>query len=103
MSFGNINIILIGIGIIIGTTIRYFIKHKTNFCSEKYFNKLESKYGNIDRKRTIKLEIFYSYLIGFEYIAIGLFIRRLEITIIVVVAIITGVLYYSIRRRYIVL
>ncbi len=53
MSFNNINLILIGIGIIIGTTIRYLIKRKTNFCSERYFNKLELKYGNIDRKKLL--------------------------------------------------
>ncbi|KPI51920.1 hypothetical protein KW94_11410 [Clostridioides difficile] len=105
MSFSNINLILIGIGIIIGTTIRYLIKRKTSFCSERYFNKLESKYGNIDRKKTVKLDIFYSYLISFEYITMGLFIKKLENTIIViiVVAIITTILYYLIRKRYIVL
>ncbi|HBF5726199.1 TPA: hypothetical protein KOR46_003782, partial [Clostridioides difficile] len=54
MDFGNINLILIGIIVIIGTTIIYLIKPKTDFCSKKYFNKLESIYGNIDKKKTVK-------------------------------------------------
>lgn len=103
MNFGNINLILIGIGIIIGTTIIHLIKPKTSFCSEKYFNKLESMYGNIDRKRTVKLEVLYRYVIGLEDIAIGLLIRRLDITIlaIILVATITMVSYYLIRKKYI--
>ncbi|MDY7796505.1 hypothetical protein U0G23_18395 [Clostridioides difficile] len=103
MDFGNINLILIGIIVIIGTTIRYLIKHKVGFCNEKYFNKLESKYGNIDKKKTVKLEVLYRYVTGLEYIAIGLFTRRLDITIIaiILVAIITTALYYLIRKKYI--
>ncbi|HBF2437073.1 TPA: hypothetical protein SOK46_001619 [Clostridioides difficile] len=103
MDFGNINLILIGIIVIIGTTIIYLIKPKTAFCSKKYFNKLESIYGNIDRKRTIKLEVLYRYVTGFEYIAIGLFTKRLDITIIaiILVATITVILYYLVRKRYI--
>ncbi|HBF4082223.1 TPA: hypothetical protein ACP6IR_004047 [Clostridioides difficile] len=103
MDFGNINLILIGIAIIIVTTIRYLIKGKTNYCNKKYFNKLESIYGDIDREKVVKLEIFYQYLIGLEYIAIGLFTRRLDITIlaIILVAIITTALYYLIRKKYI--
>ncbi|MCC0697818.1 hypothetical protein [Clostridioides sp. ES-S-0048-02] len=101
MNFGNINLILIGVGIIVLTIIISLIKPKTSFCSEKYFNKLESMYGNIDRKRTVKLEVLYRYVIGFEYIAIGL----LDITIIaiILIVIITAILYYLIRKRYIVI
>ncbi|WP_236880056.1 hypothetical protein, partial [Clostridioides difficile] len=69
MDFGNINLILIGIIVIIGTTIIYLIKPKTAFCSKKYFNKLESIYGNIDKKKTVKLEVLYRYVTGLEYIA----------------------------------
>ncbi|MCM0744964.1 hypothetical protein NB459_06435 [Clostridioides difficile] len=99
MNFENINLILIGVGIIVLTIIISLIKPKTSFCSEKYFNKLESMYGNIDRKRTVKLEVLYRYVIGFEYIAIGL----LDITIIaiILIVIITAILYYLIRKRYI--
>ncbi|MDI6169545.1 hypothetical protein QJK48_19500, partial [Clostridioides difficile] len=71
MDFGNLYLVLIGIAIIIVTTIRYLIKGKTNYCKKKYFNKLESIYGDIDREKVVKLEIFYQYLIGLEYIAIG--------------------------------
>ncbi|MDY7756084.1 hypothetical protein [Clostridioides difficile] len=103
MNFRNIYLILMGLGIIILTTIISLIEIKIGFCNEKYFNKLESKYGNIDRKRTIKLEVLYRYVTGFEYIAIGLFTKRLDITIIaiILVAIITTILYYLVRKRYI--
>nr|UWI48503.1 hypothetical protein NZ312_10290 [Clostridioides difficile] len=103
MNFGNINLIIIGVGIIILTTIISLIKPKTSFCSEKYFDKLESMYGNIDRKRTVKLEVLFRYVMGLEYIVIALFTRRLDITIVAMIltAIITTMLYYLIRRKYI--
>ncbi|MBH6866368.1 hypothetical protein I5732_04080 [Clostridioides difficile] len=103
MNFRNIYLILMGLGIIILTTIISLIKPKTAFCSKKYFNKLESIYGNIDKKKTVKLEVLYRYVTGLEYIAIGLFTRRLDITIIaiILVAIITVILYYLVRKRYI--
>lgn len=105
MNSWNILLILIAIGNIVGTTIRYLIKHKTNYCSEKYLNKLELKYGNIDREKTMKLEIFYHYLIGLEYIMMGLLIKSSYIAMIamILVSIITLVSYYLIRRRYIVI
>ncbi|NJJ37300.1 hypothetical protein GSQ52_18510 [Clostridioides difficile] len=91
MKLWNTYLILIGIGIIILTTIISLIKPKTSFCSEKYFNKLESMYRNIDRKRTVKLEVLSRYVMGLEYIVIGLFTRKLDITIIamILIAIIT--------------
>lgn len=103
MNFGNINLIIMGAVVIVGTTIIHLIKLKTSFCNEKYFNKLESAYGNIDRRRTVKLEVLYRYVIGLEYIAIGLFTRRLDITILVIilVGIITVIFYYLIRKKYI--
>ncbi|MDN9379185.1 hypothetical protein KLL03_03930 [Clostridioides difficile] len=103
MNFGNINLIIIGVGIIILTTIISLIKPKISFCSEKYFNKLESIYGNIDKKKTVKLELLYRYVTGLEYIAIGLFTRRLDITIITIILVstITTALYYLIRKKYI--
>ncbi|MGX9756514.1 hypothetical protein ACWYRQ_09555 [Clostridioides difficile] len=103
MNFGNINLIIMGAVVIIGTTIIHLIKPKTSFCNEKYFNKLESAYGNIDRRRAVKLEVLYRYVIGLEYIAIGLFTRRLDITILVIilVGIITVIFYYLIRKKYI--
>lgn len=105
MDFGNLYLVLIGIAVIIVTTIRYLIKSKTNYCKKKYFNKLESIYGDIDRKRTIKLEVLYRYAISLEYIAIALFTRRLDITIIamIIAVIITTALYYLIRKKYIIL
>lgn len=103
MNFGNINLIIMGAVVIIGTTIIHLIKPKTSFCNEKYFNKLESMYGNIDKKRTVKLEVLFRYVMGLEYIVIALFTRKLDITIItmILVAIITTVLYYLIRKKYI--
>ncbi|HBG1690290.1 TPA: hypothetical protein KPH93_003523, partial [Clostridioides difficile] len=55
MDFGNIYLVLIGIAVIIVTTIRYLIKGKTNYCKKKYLDKLELKYGNIDREKVVKL------------------------------------------------
>ncbi|MCC0636852.1 MULTISPECIES: hypothetical protein [unclassified Clostridioides] len=103
MNFWNTYLIFIGIGIIILTTIIYLIKYKIIFCSEKYFNKLESMYGNIDKKRIVKLEVLYRYVIGLEYIVIGLFIRKLDVAIIalILVSIITIVSYYLVRKKYI--
>ncbi|WP_131039832.1 hypothetical protein [Clostridioides difficile] len=103
MNFRNIYLILMGLGIIILTTIISLIEIKIGFCNEKYFNKLESIYGNIDKKKTVKLEVLYRYVTGLEYIAIGLFTRRLDITIIaiILVATITVILYYLVRKRYI--
>ncbi|UWD47704.1 hypothetical protein NYR90_14275 [Clostridioides difficile] len=105
MKIQNIYLIFMGVGIIILTTIISLIKVKIGFCSEKYFNKLESIYGNIDRKRTIKLEVLYRYAMGLEYIAIALFTRRLDITIVemILTAIITTMLYYLIRKKYVTL
>ncbi|HFH0185096.1 TPA: hypothetical protein ACGI7I_003428 [Clostridioides difficile] len=103
MKTQNIFLILIGVGIIILTTIIALIKVKIGFCSEKYFNKLKSIYGDIDKKKTVKLEVLYRYVTGLEYIAIALFTRRLDITIIsmIIAAIITTALYYLIRKKYI--
>ncbi|HGM3509311.1 TPA: hypothetical protein ACKOR7_003924 [Clostridioides difficile] len=103
MNYWNTLLILIGTENIICTTIRYLIKHKTNFCSEKYFNKLESRYENIARKRTVKLEILYHYLIDLEYIIMGLLIKSSDAVMIAVilVSVITLVSYYLIRNKYI--
>ncbi|CZR96792.1 MULTISPECIES: hypothetical protein [Clostridioides] len=103
MKIWNTYLILIGIGIIILTTIIFLVKYKIGFCSNEYLDKLELKYGNIDRKKTVKLEVLYRYVIGLEYIAIGLFARKLGIAIIAMIltVIITTVLYYLIRKIYI--
>ncbi|MCC0784260.1 hypothetical protein IR152_14525 [Clostridioides sp. ES-S-0108-01] len=105
MNVWNIYLILTGTGIIILTTIISLIKHKFGFCSNEYLDKLELKYGNIDRKKTVKLEVLYRYVIGLEYIAIGLFTRKLDIAIIAMIlaVIITTVLYYLVRKMYIIL
>ncbi|HBE9435088.1 Uncharacterised protein [Clostridioides difficile] len=105
MDFGNLYLVLIGIGVIIGTTIRYLIKRKTNYCKKKYLDKLELKYGNIDREKVVKLEIFYQYLIGIEDIAIGLLIKNSNTAIIsiILVSIVTIISYYLIRKKYITL
>ncbi|HBG2756391.1 TPA: hypothetical protein KPW39_001694 [Clostridioides difficile] len=89
----------------IGTTIRYLIKRNTNYCRKKYLDKLELKYGNINRVKATKLEIFYDYLIGLEYIIMGLLIRRLDTAIIsvILVSIVTIISYYLIREKYITL
>lgn len=105
MNLWNTTLILLGVGIITLTTIISLIKHRFGFCSDEYLDKLKLKYGNIDRKKTVKLEILYRHIIGLEYIAIGLFTRKLDIAIIAMIltAITTTLLYYLIRKRYIVL
>ncbi|BDE77326.1 hypothetical protein C4258_16185 [Clostridioides difficile] len=101
------SIIFLGYGVTftIAITIRYLIKGKTNYCNKKYLNKLELKYGNIDKLKATKLEIFYQYLIGLEYIIMGLLIRRLDTAIISVtlVSIVTIISYYLVRKKYITL
>ncbi|AXU27542.1 TPA: hypothetical protein ACKONR_002276 [Clostridioides difficile] len=49
---------LVRVEFIIGATIRYLIKHKVNYCNKKVLDKLELKYGNIDREKAVKLENF---------------------------------------------
>ncbi|HBH0878306.1 TPA: hypothetical protein KR676_002006 [Clostridioides difficile] len=101
------SIIFLGYGatFTIAVTIRYLIKGKTNYCNKKYLNKLELKYGNIDKLKATKLEIFYQYLIGLEYIIMGALIKRLDTAIIsiILVSIVTIISYYLIRKKYITL
>ncbi len=54
LTFGwNIIFILVRVKIVIGATIRYLIKHKVNYCNKKSLDKLELKYGNIDREKLL--------------------------------------------------
>ncbi|HFG9628155.1 hypothetical protein [Clostridioides difficile] len=89
----------------IATTIRYLIKGKTNYCNKKYLNKLELKYGNIDKLKATKLEIFYQYLMGLEYILMGLLIKKFDTAIVsvILVSIITIISYCLVRKKYITL
>ncbi|MCC0640205.1 MULTISPECIES: hypothetical protein [unclassified Clostridioides] len=105
MNSWNIIFLSYGVTFTIVVTVGYLIKGKTNYCKKKYLDKLELKYRNIDREKATKLEIFYHYLIGLEYIIMGLLIRRLDTAIIsvILVSIITIISYYLIRKRYIVL
>ncbi|MFL8711031.1 hypothetical protein Q3304_09700 [Clostridioides sp. GD02377] len=105
MNSWNIIFLSYGVTFTIVVTVGYLIKGKTNYCKKKYLNKLELKYGNIDREKATKLEIFFQYLIGLEYIIMGLLIRRLDTVIIsvILVSIITIISYYIIRKRYIVI
>ncbi|MFL8672387.1 hypothetical protein [Clostridioides sp. GD02404] len=105
MNSWNIIFLSYGVTFTIVVTVGYLIKGKTNYCKKKYLNKLELKYGNIDREKATKLEILFQYLIGLEYIIMGLLIRRLDTAIIsvILVSIITIISYYIIRKRYIVI
>ncbi|CZR97805.1 MULTISPECIES: hypothetical protein [Clostridioides] len=105
MNSWNIIFLSYGVTFTIVVTVGYLIKGKTNYCKKKYLNKLELKYGNIDREKATKPEIFFQYLIGLEYIIMGLLIRRLDTAIIsvILVSIITIISYYIIRKRYIVI
>lgn len=105
MDFWNNTLLNMGVIFTIGTTIRYLVKGKANYCKKKYLDKLELKYGNIDREKTIKLELFFNYLISLEYIIMGLLIRKFDTAIIsvVLVSIITIISYYLVRKKYITL
>ncbi|MCC0659018.1 MULTISPECIES: hypothetical protein [unclassified Clostridioides] len=105
MDFWNNTLLSMGVIFTIGTTIRYLIKGKDNYCKKKYLDKLELKYGNIDREKAIKLELFFNYLISLEYIIMGLLIRKFDTAIIsvILVSIITLVSYYLVRKKYITL
>ncbi|MCC0649033.1 hypothetical protein KGF50_12230 [Clostridioides sp. ZZV15-6598] len=104
MNFWNGLFLLFGIIFIIGDVIKGLTKHKFNYFTERYLNKLELKYGSIDREKTIKLEMFYQYLLGLEYIIMGLLIKRFDTAIIsvILVSIVTIISYYLIRRKYII-
>ncbi|HBG7355591.1 TPA: hypothetical protein KRD68_002184 [Clostridioides difficile] len=101
------SIIFLGYGatFTITATIRYLIKGKTNYCNKKYLNKLELKYGNIDKLKATKLEIFYQYLMGLEYILMGLLIKKFDTAIVsvILVSIITIISYCLVRKKYITL
>lgn len=103
MNFWNIIFLLIGIIFIIGNVIKGLTKHKFNYFNEKYFKKLEFKYGSINREKAVKLEMFFQYLIGLEYIIMGLLIKRLDTAIIslILVSTITIVSHCLIRKKYI--
>ncbi len=103
MNFWNGLFLLFGIIFIIGNVIKGLTKHKFNYFRESYFNKLELKYGSIDREKAIKLEMFYQYLMGLEYIIMGLLIRKFDTAIIsvILVSIVTIISYYPIRKKYI--
>ncbi|MGO0882612.1 hypothetical protein ACTPDI_07465 [Clostridioides difficile] len=105
MDFGNNILLSMGIIFTIGNTIRYLIKGKANYCKKKYLDKLELKYGNIDREKAIKLELFFNYLISLEYIIMGLLIKKFDTTIIsiILVSIVTIISYYLVRKKYITL
>lgn len=49
MNFWNGLFLLFGIIFIIGNVIKGLAKHKFNYFRKKYFDKLELKYGKIDR------------------------------------------------------
>lgn len=100
MDFWNYIFICIGIGMTIGTILRDI----SGFRSEKYFRKLELKYGCIDRKKTLKLDKIFNYILAIGYILIGILTRNMVISIIglITVSIIITLGYYLIRKKYII-
>lgn len=71
----------------------------------RYVEKLHIKYGNIDGKKAIKLEKFCKYGLGILYILLGLSVRKASIAImaIFVISIVFLILYYPIRKKYIII
>ncbi|HID8375769.1 TPA: hypothetical protein ACXIIX_002597, partial [Clostridioides difficile] len=60
---------------------------------------------NIDKLKATKLEIFYQYLMGLEYILMGLLIKKFDTAIVsvILVSIITIISYCLVRKKYITL
>lgn len=103
MDSWNYVFICMGVVVIMGTILRRLSGKKNKFRNEKYFRKLELKYGYIDRGRTIKLDIFYNYLLGMAYVLIGLSIRDMisSIIVLIVTSVIMILVYYLLRKKYI--
>ena len=102
MDYWNFTFIMIGIVNLVGGFARLIFKCS---YSEKYFNKLEKKFGNIDRAKIIKLDNIYTTVLGLIFIVTGLLIKDKDIALVCLISMIVGmlVLDYFIRKKYIVI
>lgn len=80
-----------------------FIRSKVTSYYKNILEKLELKYGDIDRKKAIKLEKFYDYLTSGIFLFIGIFIRNCVFAFrsTILILIVNTIVYYFFRRIYI--
>jgi uncharacterized Tic20 family protein len=97
----NFTCIVIGIANLIGVLVR----DKLNPYSEKYFDKLEKKYGNIDRAKVVKLDNMYTITLGLIFIVVGILVKDKDMALICLISMIIGMTttYYLVRKKYIVI
>ncbi|CEO06693.1 Uncharacterised protein [[Clostridium] sordellii] len=90
--------IFLGLSYILGI----FIRSKVTSYYKNILEKLELKYGDIDRKKAIKLEKFYDYLTSGIFLFIGIFIRNCVFAFktILLILIVNTIVYYLVRRKY---
>ena len=82
---------------------RHFIRSKVTSYDKNILEKLELKYGDIDRKKAIKLEKFYDYLTSGTFLFMGIFIRNsvFAFRTTLLILIVNTIVYYLFRRIYI--
>ena len=91
--------IFLGLSYVLGI----FIRSKVTSYYKNILEKLELKYGDIDRKKAIKLEKFYDYLTSGTFLFMGIFIRNcvFAFTTTLLILIVNTIVYYLFRRIYI--
>ena len=99
MESWNYLYIFLGFSCILGI----FIRSKVTSYDKNILEKLELKYGDIDRKKAIKLEKFYDYLTSGTFLFMGIFIRNYVFAFrtTLLVLIVNTIVYYLFRRIYI--
>ncbi|MFR4162915.1 MAG: hypothetical protein ACLT0R_09915 [Paraclostridium sordellii] len=99
MESWNYLYIFLGFSCVLGI----FIRSKVTSYDKNILEKLELKYGDIDRKKAIKLEKFYDYLTSGTFLFMGIFIRNYVFAFrtTLLVLIVNTIVYYLFRRIYI--
>lgn len=99
MESWNYLYIFLGFSCILGI----FIRSKVTSYDKNILEKLELKYGDIDRKKAIKLEKFYDYLTSGTFLFMGVFIRNYVFAFrtTLLILIVNTIVYYLFRRIYI--
>lgn len=99
MESWNYLYIFLGLSCILGI----FIRSKVTSYDKNILEKLELKYGDIDRKKAIKLEKFYDYLTSGTFLFMGIFIRNYVFAFrtTLLILIVNTIVYYLFRRIYI--
>lgn len=101
MELWNYSLITLGVIRIICN----FIRQKLNNFDEKYLEKLEMKYGSIDKEKAMKFYRGYDCINSVIVIIVGLLIRDNIVGLICISIglIISSIIYYLLRKNYIVI